>query len=51
MYFHAEIWKVHVENTEDKILGFSFRPVSAKRTRPSYCDGNDRDEAKPSMID
>ena len=29
---------------EDKILGFQFEPVSAKRTRPSYNDGSDQDE-------
>ena len=29
---------------EDKILGFQFEPVSAKRTRPSYDDGSDQDE-------
>ena len=29
---------------EDKILGFQFEPVSAKRTRQSYNDGSDQDE-------
>ena len=31
---------------EDKILGFRSELVSAKRTRPSYSDGNDQDEPK-----
>ena len=29
---------------EDKILGFQFESVSAKRTRPSYSDERDGDE-------
>ena len=43
-YFHAEVWKVSLENMEDKILGFQFEPVSTKWTRPSYNDGSDQDE-------
>ena len=35
-YFHAEIWKISVENMEDKILSFQFEPVSTKPTCPSY---------------
>ena len=29
---------------EDKILGFQFEPVSAKRIQPSYNNGSDQDE-------
>ena len=43
-YFHAEIWKISLENMEDEILGFHFEPVSAKPTIPSYNDGSDQDE-------
>ena len=35
-YFQSEIWKTSQGNMEDKILGFQFKPVSAKPTRPSY---------------
>ena len=35
-YFQAEIWKTSLGNMEDKILGFQFKTVSAKPTRPSY---------------
>ena len=28
------------------ILGFQFEPVPAKRSRPSYNDGNDQDNAE-----
>ena len=43
-YFHAEIWKIYVENMEDKILGLQFEPLSTKPTRPSYNDGSNQDE-------
>ena len=43
-YFHAEIWKIYVENMEDKILGLQFEPLSTKLTRPSYNDGSNQDE-------
>ena len=43
-YFHAEIWKISLENMEDKILGLQFEHVSAKPTRPSYNDGSGLDE-------
>ena len=45
-YFHGEIWKIFLQNTEDKILDFQFEPVSAKPTRPSYNDGRDQDKAQ-----
>ena len=45
-YFHAEIWKISLENMEDKILGFQFEPVSTKSTQPSYNDGSDQDESQ-----
>ena len=43
-YFHTEIWKISLENMEDKILDFQLELVSAKPTHPSYNDGSDKDE-------
>ena len=43
-YFHTDMWKISLENMEDKTLGFQFVLVSAKPTHPSYKDGSDQDE-------
>ena len=48
-YFHAEVWKVSLENMEDKILRFQFEPVSTKQTRPSYNDWSNQDEPETHL--
>ena len=44
LYF--QVWKVCLENIEDKVLGLQIEPVSAKRTHQSYHYGSDQDEAE-----
>ena len=43
---YFQVWKVCLENIEDKVLGLQIGLVSAKWTRPSYHNGSDQDEAE-----
>ena len=50
-YFHTDIWKISLENMENKILSFQFVLVSTKSTHPSYNNGSDQDEPQKQPLE